>query len=567
MGMNAVNKMKSGATAMASKWAKDRKEGITGKLDRTSIKAQAGLGKTRLGQSKFGRMIGLDKPKSFRKKYRDEAKEAHKQRVEDNVMKKHGGVGGMEDRLNRGVFNWKGDKTNKQQLEHDRHIAEKRKEIQESPSDNNEAALKHRFETSNDNEEKEAILYELAQMHGVNSLTGGSADSEELKKLIIDNFGDGAEGKRISSNTERIGVNNKDAQWHGTTKTNIETGELEWGYHDDNKEEKKEQAIASAEMIRKKDGFNQINSLTKDAFEVKNGELTVGAGERFKATAMQLGKNYDRTGQRERDHFSTNVNAFKKFTDKEFTDKEIDPGKKRDMYQAISRMINPSGRGDELFKDGEIMDKDEADEVIKQYKEIGATGSTSTTNKKEVNHEEEVVKKEKTIEEINEVIVKDKEDQVKTAGKGDFNSDEYKQRKEKIEKNEQRVNDLKNEIQGEHRPVVAEQVVDSLNKEDIGSTVDMQRVGDELAQAVEESFRNIESGLDFTKATQGLDKFTDSLNEEIDKIKDDSKKPDMSFASTNNMNKVDNPVIQINMLKKLGEIAKKLGKKAGEEEA
>jgi len=552
MGMNAVNKIKSKAGAMASSWAKNRKEGITGRLDRASIKAQAGL--------------GLDKPKSFRSSARKAAKDAHKQRVDDAVMKKYGVVGAMEDRLNRGVFNWKGDETNKQQLESDRHVIEKQKEIQESSRGKSEEGLASIFKQTSNSSEKEAALYELVKTHGLNQLTGEDEDtsSQAVKKLVIDTFGDGEKGLRVMENLQEMGVNNKDVQLYGTVKTDLKTGERKWAYDGDGSndvENLKKQAEAAAEMNGRKPGYGQINTITNAAYEVKDGKLTVGAGEMFKTSAIQLGRSYERVGDREQKHFSNNIEAFKNFADE-----ETDSKTKKAMYQAIGRMMNPNGKGAELFRNGEIINKNEVDEIIKQYKETGTTGSASTTSKKEVNHEEEVVKKEKTIEEINEVIRKDKEDQVETAAKGEFNSDEYKQRQEKIEKNEQKVKDLQNEIQSEHRPAAAEQVVDSLNKEDMGNAVEMQQIGDKVAKAVETALKDIGQGIDFTKATQGLDKFTDSLNKEIGKIKDDSKKPDLGFASSDNMNKIDNPTIQLSMLKKLGEIAKKLGKKAGKEE-
>ncbi len=561
MGSNFVNKAQNKIKNSLNGWSRNRALNAGRRLDRTSIKAQAALGKT-----KVGKFFGLNKPISLRPSLRKAAKDAHQQRVDNATIKRYGVVGAMEDKLNRGTFGWKGDKTNHQQLERDRYVAQIDKEIEESTSSNSPKALAHEFAQTSSVERKEAYLYNLTRKHGLNNLIDGPVTSQSVKKLVAEHFGDEEEGKRIMANLETIGINGKYAQLMGTTKINAETGKREWTY-DGFEDKDGKQAKAAARAQASKSGVSMITSLDKDAMVVDNGELTRPAKEMFKAVAVQLAKNYDRIDKTLQDHFSQHVGAFKKFADE-----TQDPEDKRAMYQAIGRMINPNGKGEELFRNGQMVKSTEADEIIKQY-QTGETAATLSDSDNELKQQQQKFKDNETkINDYERAAEEAKQAQEYMASKGmgseDFN---YKQQLNKEQINRQKADELRKEnkkieesLNTQYRPAVAEKSVEELNEYAFKDNQAVIQVSNQLVDTINQALKDIKSpNVDITQLNHGIDQAVKKLNEELkNNLKPGYHAPDLGFASGQSLGKISDPMAHKSVLKKLGEIAKKIGEKA-----
>ena len=557
-GVNAVNRLKKWGTKAAIGAARVGALALGRKSDKGLIRSQ--------------KAMGIKKPMSFRPSKIKEAWQASRKRKEDAFYGERGVVGGMEDKFNN-LMSLGKDKTYKGQLEHDRYIAERRKEIQESPSGKTEKGIAHRFKQTSNVSEKEATLYELILTHGLNEVTDDrSTSSQAVKRLVVANFGDGDEGMRVMDNLQEMGVNNKDAQLYATVNTNVKTGKREWTYKDENdKDGLKAQAAGAAEMNGRKTGYSQINTLTKDAYEVKDGELTVGAGEMFKTTAVQLGRNFDRIGDREQKHLSNNVGAFKKFADAE-TNPEI----KKNMYQAIGRMINPNGKGAELFKGGrlenEIMDEDASNKVIEEHRSTSSSSQSGT-----VDHKQEVVNKTTKINENEEKITKLKreEEEAKVikeseASTENIGSEKYKKaaetetaKKKERETLEQDNNLTKQKIMAIHQPELANQAAENLDVNAFNNqaaAAAVSKLSDKIAKSVDDALANIEKpDFDFSKVTADLQKPLNSLAKQLKK---EHQEPVLGFAAPHNLAQISDRAMQTQILTQLKKIAGNLSKAA-----
>ena len=546
----------------------------------------------------------------------------YKQRVEDKVYKEGGVVGGMVDRLNK-MKTFRRDKTDFQGLEKARYVAEKKKEIEEGPGGNDENALNERLKKATKKADKEAIMYKLTELHGINTAAGGGT-AEHIDDLVEKHFGTGNEANRIRTKISEIGMMNKDPQFWGSTyvdkdgkykRQELKEGDLDLdkaknkkltehmikrfnylkakddrfrdveNFEDLMKPENKtaqevmleeKRAKLASEMQAKKSGTNAISTLTRDAFTVdEKGRLAPGAKQMLLENAQQLSASFIRGVSPElSEDLRNKVTAIKEYAD---DDKEVkDPEERRKLYKVIGRIINPEGKGEELFEDakiGEMQDRDKANRTIEQY-----LSGDKGVEYEEINHEEEITKKttiieenEKKIKNLREEVLKEEVDYKERRGnltnEGLAEKEEsINKKKEQIGKLEEESSRVRQEIHVTHQSGVADKAVGELNKDAFRDPKEMEEAGQRLAAAIDEVTKSIgDKRMDFSKPNNEMNGFMNKLNKlnkEIKGLGSGYKQPDLSFASPENITKVEDPELQKGILQQLRTISIKLSKKA-----